>query len=99
VRWWIAGFVAFILSTVRQLISFHCSGCHGDDLLIWDLQMGEAETEPRRLHGHSDLIHSVAFSPDGRFLASGDKNGKVMVWRTKVNPFPNNLNNSDSTYH
>jgi WD40 repeat protein len=29
----------------------------------------------------------VAFSPDGRFLASADGNGKVLVWHTRVRLF------------
>ena len=41
----------------------------------------------REIHGqafvlpHSALVHSVAFSPDGRFLAVGCANGNVHLWK------------------
>jgi WD40 repeat protein len=35
----------------------------------------------RLLDGHHSLITHVAFSPDGQFLASGDKRGETRLWR------------------
>lgn len=32
------------------------------------------------LRGHQGLIFSIAFSPDGKYLASGDDGGKVIIW-------------------
>jgi WD40 repeat protein len=34
----------------------------------------------RKLTGHSTWIRSLAFSPDGKYLASAADNGKVLVW-------------------
>jgi len=31
-------------------------------------------------HGHDNEVVSVAFSPDGVFLASGSQDGTVKVW-------------------
>ncbi|MBI5931562.1 MAG: protein kinase [Chloroflexi bacterium] len=39
--------------------------------------------EPRLeayLHGHTDLVRSVAFSPDGRSIASGGRDNQIIVW-------------------
>ena len=38
--------------------------------------------EGRVLAGHTGAVHSVAFSPDGRLLVSGDMRGWVRVWDT-----------------
>jgi WD40 repeat protein len=32
------------------------------------------------LHGHTDMLRSVAFSPDGKLLASSDQEGRVLLW-------------------
>jgi WD40 repeat protein len=34
----------------------------------------------RFLHGHTKSVRSVAFSPDGKILASGDMDGKLILW-------------------
>ncbi len=34
----------------------------------------------RFLHGHTDQVNSVAWSADGRLLASGAEDGTVIVW-------------------
>jgi len=59
-------------------------GCFfNGEVLVWDLQVDGTATNPRQLPGHSGGVWSVAFPPDGRFLASADEKRKVLVWCTE----------------
>jgi WD40 repeat protein len=51
------------------------------EVKVWDVQTGQ---EVLDLQGHTARVNSVAFSPDGKRLASGAGNygkpGEVKVW-------------------
>jgi len=51
----------------------------GNDVAIWDAATGKLEL---RLTGHTDGVHAVAFSPDGKLLVSGGSDGVAKVWDT-----------------
>ncbi|MBC8871846.1 MAG: protein kinase [Planctomycetes bacterium] len=48
-----------------------------NDIAIWDLK--DASPLPR-LRGHTSTIRALAFSPDGRLLASSGKDRRVKIW-------------------
>ncbi len=50
-------------------------------LQLWDVERG---TEIHRLSGHRDLVHAVAFSPDGRRALSGSDDGTVRLWNIQT---------------
>ncbi len=48
---------------------------------LWDARTGKMLNS---LSGHSSAIASVAFSPDGKILASGDWEGRIKLWGVRT---------------
>jgi WD40 repeat protein len=61
-----------------------------DRVLVWGssdstIKMWNGMTkEIRTLHGHTSWVESVAFSPDGEWIASGILDGTIKLWQVPL---------------
>jgi WD40 repeat protein len=53
------------------------SGSYDKTLKVWDAQTGQ---ETLTLRGHTDIVTSVSFSPDGKRIVSGSADKTLKVW-------------------
>jgi WD40 repeat protein len=54
------------------------SGSWDRTIRFWDM----TGKELTMLKGHEDEVTTVAFSADGKWLASGSRDGTALVWMT-----------------
>lgn len=64
----------------RQLVGPRFPGPHGHSVRLWRVKDG---VQQQALETGSD-VSSVAFSPDGQWLAASGEDGRVTVWRLIV---------------
>ena len=58
----------------------HVVSCHAwlSSIYVWDVSTGDRILGP--LDGHTRGVFTVVYSPDGRRILSGSKDGSVVVW-------------------
>ena len=61
------------------------SGSDDNTLFLW--HPAESKHPIKRLTGHQQAVNHIAFSPDGRFFASGSFDKKVKLWNGKSGDF------------
>lgn len=66
----------------------------GSALLLWQLDSGQLQI----LKAHRSPINSLAFSPDGKTLASASDDHTVTLWDLKTNHCMAHLKHPDSVY-
>src|SRR5262249_31091989 len=65
-----------------ELLARHIPDPGGEDLrsFEWHYLMRQCTCEPVILSGHRNEVHHVAYSPDGKLLASGGKDETIILW-------------------
>ena len=92
----LAGQGALVSMAVSPDGKLLAAGYEGSDeykypIVIWDLGTGKQLGE--RLLGHEDRVTGLAFTPDGKFLASGSMDTQIVYWNlaTRESKSPANL--------
>ncbi len=52
------------------------------EIVVWDFSgKGPEGSEPMELRAHTDRIESLAYSSEGAWLASGGRDGRLVLWK------------------
>jgi WD40 repeat protein len=52
------------------------------EIIVWDFSgKGPEGSEPMELRAHTDRIEALAYAPEGAWLASGGRDGRLVLWK------------------
>lgn len=72
------------------------ASAHDKNFILWNTATGKRLCPPQK--GHTDLIYVLAFSADGKTLATGSEDMKVILWDV-ADPRQPNLRHQPLTRH
>lgn len=58
----------------------------GNDVVLWRLPRSGGGAKGQPLRHHAATVTTLQWSPDGRFLASGDRAGRLCIWNAHAEP-------------
>lgn len=67
-----------------------------ETIVIWDIEAGIAQDY---FTGHTNLIHSIAYSPDGEYLVSSDMRGGIYIWDTVLGKLVRRIEGPNNEFH
>uniref|UniRef100_A0A674I0T6 F-box-like/WD repeat-containing protein TBL1X n=1 Tax=Terrapene triunguis TaxID=2587831 RepID=A0A674I0T6_9SAUR len=73
-------FVCSTLVSTHLCLTLSCSASFDSTVRLWDVERGVCI---HTLTKHQEPVYSVAFSPDGKYLASGSFDKCVHIWNTQ----------------
>lgn len=57
------------------------ASAHAGQVVVWDWR---AETHVLKQQAHTNIVDAVAFSPDGRAVVTGSKDGRIKLWSVQT---------------
>ena len=72
----------YLCNIFHVSLSLLFSASFDSTVRLWDVEQGQCI---HTLTKHHEPVYSVAFSPDGKYLASGSFDKCVHIWNVQVN--------------